>query len=145
MVTDPVTPVQVRGHSVATSPMASSPSVRKKETKEKKGKVKKSVKSPLSVRISTSGAVPPAPAGSAGPSTFPMSPVGCSPRSRSRSPLASGSDDDDKEESDESVNYRQRGPADKSISKMVAREVRRALLKQKENREGAMDGDLNKF
>ena len=79
MVTDPVTPVQVRGHSVATSPMASSPSVRKKETKEKKGKVKKSVKSPLSVRISTSGVVPPAPAGSAGPSTSPTSPVGCSP------------------------------------------------------------------
>ena len=95
VVTDPVTPVQVRGHSVATSPMASSPSVRKKEKKEKKdkkGKVKKSVKSPLSVRISTSGAVPPAPAGSAGPSTSPMSPVGCSPRSRSRSPLAPGSD-----------------------------------------------------
>ena len=82
MVTDPVTPVQVRGHSVATSPMASSPSVRKKEKKEKKdkkGKVKKSVKSPLSVRISTSGVVPPAPAGSAGPSTSPTSPVGCSP------------------------------------------------------------------
>ena len=89
--------------------------------------------------------------GNAGPSS-PTSPVGSfhgsgigSPRSRSRSPLASGSDDDDKEESDESVNYRQRGPADKSISKMVAREVRRALLKQKGEGKGVMEGVLEQF
>ena len=148
MVTDPVTPVQVRGHSVATSPMASSPSVRKKEKKEKKGKVKKSVKSPLSVRISTSGAVPPAPAGSAGPSTSPMSPVGCSPRSRSRSPLAPGSDDDDDKEelhSDESVNYRRRKPSDKRISNTVAREVQRAILKHKGKGEGVMDGVIEQI
>ena len=147
MVTDPVTPVQVRGHSVAKSPMASSPSFRKKEKKEKKGKVKKSVNSPLSVRISTSGAVPPAPAGSAGPSTSPMSPVGCSPRSRSRSPLAPGSDDDDKEElhSDESVNYRRRKPSDKRISNTVAREVQRAILKHKGKGEGVMDGVIEQI
>ena len=48
--------------------------------------------------------------------------------------------DDDKEEqqSDESVNYRRRGPSDKRISNTVAREVRRAILKHKEKGQGVM-------
>ena len=65
----------------------------------------------------------------------------------SRSPLAPGSDDDDKEElhSDESVNYRRRKPSDKRISNTVAIEVRRALLKHKGKGEGVMDGVIEQI